>query len=610
MKPQNKATLQFYLKHALAYRAVVCSMVVVMMLSIGAAMVLPFLYKAFVDVLSTGGDKAVVYDRLIRLTLGIFALSTFEWVMWRISGFANNFFQPRVMADIMNECFAYLHGHSYNFFSSNFGGALVKKVNRIARAFEDVADKIYWSLFPLFLRIVIILVVLLWLQVTIGAIVFVWIVLFLAFNYVLALYKLPYDLRASEHDTKITARLADTITNSVNVKLFSAFAFEEKGFRGVTGEWFKHTKRAWDIGQAIEAIQGFLMVLLEFVTLYYFAKLWRAGMLTIGDFVLIQSYLMMIYTQLWDFGRTIRQLYERLADAAEMTVVMQTPHEVRDVRGAVELHVTRGAVEFDRVNFSYKDNVDVIRDLSFRVKPSEKIGLIGPSGGGKTTIVKLLLRLFDIQRGVVRIDDRDISQVTLDSLHEQVSLVPQDPILFHRTLMENIRYGRRDATDEEVMAAAKLAHCHDFIMSFPHGYETYVGERGVKLSGGERQRVAIARAILTNAPILILDEATSSLDSQSEMLIQEALLNLMKNRTTFVVAHRLSTVMKMDRIFVLQGGEIVEEGSHRELVARNDSLYRTFWNLQVGGYLLDGESEGGVEGLASTGTRCCSDVVE
>ncbi len=585
MKFQTKATLQFYLKHVLAYRLVVLSMLAIMVLSIGAAMAAPFLFKDFFNVLSSGGERYAMYDKLIRIIMGIFALGMFEWLTWRASGFINNFLQPRVMANIMNECFAYMHGHSYNFFSNNFSGALVKKANRISAAFEDVSDKIYWSLFPLFLRIAIILSVLFYLHTVLGFMVFAWVLLFLGMNYALTIYKLPYDLRSSEHDTKVTAGLADTITNSVNVKLFSGFSFEERAFHETTKEWFRHKKYSWDFGQVIDAVQGFLMVLLELATFYYFARLWRDGLLTVGDFALIQSYLLVIYTQLWDFGRTIRQLYERLADAAEMTEILQMPHEVKDVDAAMVLRVTRGAVEFDRVNFSYKDNVDVIRDLSFHVKPSEKIGLIGPSGGGKTTIVKLLLRLFDIQRGAIRIDDHDISKVTLDSLHGQVSLVPQDPILFHRTLMENIRYGRRDASDEEVVAAAKLAHCHEFIMHFPRSYETYVGERGVKLSGGERQRVAIARAILMNAPILILDEATSSLDSESETLIQEALLNLMKNRTTFVVAHRLSTVMKMDRIFVLQHGEIVEEGGHSELIARSGGLYRKFWDLQVGGYL-------------------------
>ena len=260
-------------------------------------------------------------------------------------------------------------------------------------------------------------------------------------------------------------------------------------------------------------------------------------------------------------------------------------HEVKDLKNAISLSATRGQIEFKDVGFAYDLKNKVIDNLSFRIKSGQKVALVGPSGGGKTTVTKLLLRLFDIQQGQILIDGQNIKRVSQDSLRSQVSLVPQDPILFHRTLIENIRYGRLDATDEEVMAASRLAHCHDFIMSFPKKYQTYVGERGIKLSGGERQRVAIARAILANAPILILDEATSSLDSESEYLIQQALENLMKQKTTLVIAHRLSTIMKMDRIVVFQDGQIVEDGTHADLIHSKTGLYKKLWDLQVGGYV-------------------------
>ncbi|OGJ43526.1 hypothetical protein A3J23_04225 [Candidatus Peregrinibacteria bacterium RIFCSPLOWO2_02_FULL_48_14] len=260
-------------------------------------------------------------------------------------------------------------------------------------------------------------------------------------------------------------------------------------------------------------------------------------------------------------------------------------------------------MEFEKVSFSYmeslhngfsvarprrvteEDESSVLRHFSFHVKPGERVAFIGPSGGGKTTIVKLLLRLFDVDKGRILIDGQDISKVTQDSLRVQIALVPQDPVLFHRSLMENIRYGRLDASNEEVVAAAKLAHADEFIRRFPKGYETHVGERGVKLSGGERQRVAIARALLANTRILILDEATSSLDSESEKLIKDALKVLMRGKTVFVIAHRLSTIIDMDRILVLEKGRIVEEGSHADLVGKEGGLYKKLWDLQVGGYL-------------------------
>ncbi|EKD93937.1 MAG: ABC transporter related protein [uncultured bacterium] len=237
------------------------------------------------------------------------------------------------------------------------------------------------------------------------------------------------------------------------------------------------------------------------------------------------------------------------------------------------------------MSFGYESESGVIQKFSFKLNPSEKVALIGPSGGGKSTLTKLMLRLFDVDKGKILIDGQDISKVTQDSLRGQIALVPQDPILFHRSLEENIRYGRLEASAEEIRAAAHLAHCHEFIEQMPKKYATVVGERGVKLSGGERQRIAIARAILANSKILILDEATSSLDSESEKLIQDALKNLMKNKTTFVIAHRLSTIVSMDRILVLEEGKIVEEGSHRVLIRKKGGLYRKLWELQGGGYL-------------------------
>jgi ATP-binding cassette subfamily B protein len=257
---------------------------------------------------------------------------------------------------------------------------------------------------------------------------------------------------------------------------------------------------------------------------------------------------------------------------------------VVDKPKAREFKFKHGAIEFSKVGFTYKEGVDVLSDFSLNIKPGEKVALIGSSGGGKSTIVKLLFRFFDIQKGRISIDSQDISTVTQDSLRKNLSLVPQDPILFHRSLMENIRYGKPEASEEEVVEASRVAHCHEFISGFPQGYETLVGERGVKLSGGERQRVAIARAVLKNAPILVLDEATSSLDSESEMLIQDALKKLMKGKTVIVIAHRLSTIMQMDRIIVIDGGKIVEEGKHKELLKAQEGIYQKLWNIQAGGF--------------------------
>lgn len=560
-------------------------MIVTLSFGVFANLSIPYMYKRFFDFLVSGGEKVFLADKLFGIILTILALNFFSWIMWRAAGFMNNYFQPSIMKNIYEECFEYLHKHSYNYFNSNFTGALVKRVNRFVRAFEGVQDKIYWNFLPLFLRVVVIFAVLMWMHPVVGLIMLAWSVLFMAFNYWFSLFKLKYDILSSEADSKVSASLADTITNNVTIKMFAGLSFELKDFKKVTCDWFGKTKKSWDLGNIAEAVQTMLMMFLEFAIMWYAVGLWREGVISVGDFVWIQSYLLDLFIHLWDFGRTIRDLYEHLANAEEMTEVLNMPHAVKDPTRPKKLKVTRGEIVFDKVNFSYNKGRKVVKDLSFRIKPGEKVALIGPSGGGKTTVTRLLLRLFDVEGGKVLVDGQDISKVLQDDLRSQISLVPQEPILFHRSLMDNIRYGRRNAKDAEVVKAAKLANCHDFIEKFPEKYETFVGERGVKLSGGERQRVAIARAILSNAKILILDEATSSLDSEAEAKIQEALENLMKNKTTLVIAHRLSTIMRMDRIIVFKDGGILEEGTHADLVNKKGGLYRRLWEIQSGGYL-------------------------
>jgi ATP-binding cassette subfamily B protein len=333
-----------------------------------------------------------------------------------------------------------------------------------------------------------------------------------------------------------------------------------------------------------EAVQHGLMIILEVGILYTALRFWQDGKLTIGDFAMIQTYMLQMFNRLWEVGRNIRRVYEGLADADEMTRILTQPHEIQDREHAKELAVSTGHIEFKNISFGYTEQKPVLGNFSLTISPGQKIAFVGPSGGGKTTIVKILLRFFDLQSGKIEIDGQDISEVTQNSLRKNIALVPQEPILFHRSLMENIRYARPEASDQDVIEAARLAHCHEFISGFSEGYETFVGERGVKLSGGERQRVAIARAILKNAPILILDEATSSLDSESEHYIQDALKNLMKDRTAIVIAHRLSTIMQMDRIIVLEGGKIIEDGKHAELLKAREGIYQKLWHIQAGGF--------------------------
>lgn len=586
MQNNNKATFRFFVQQTLREKWLWIAKFSAALASVIADVFVVIYFGQFFDILASEGTKAELTTQLFW-TLGI--IMAFEFVIvfgWRVAGYINNIFQPKVIASISNDCFKYIHKHSYRFFTNRFTGALVKKVNKLTRSFENIEDKFFWDMIPMALRVIGITGVLFYIHFLLGALILVWTVIFVVANYFAALYKFKFDLAASNAETKITGQLADTIANSTNVKLFAAHRFEFAKFKSLTERWRKKTKTAWDITDHIELAQGLFMVFLEFVILYASIILWAEGTIGIAGFFIIQTYIFELFHQLWNFGRNVREIYESLADAEEMIEILEKDHEIVDHEDAADLKVLSGKIEFDKVKFRYeKGEAAVIKNLSFKIKPGEKIALIGPSGGGKSTIVKLLLRLFEIQQGKISIDGQNIQKVTRDSLRQGITLVPQDPILFHRSLAENIRYGRRNASMEEVIAAAKMAHCHEFIKKFPNDYQTFVGERGVKLSGGQKQRIAIARAILANPKILVLDEATSSLDSESETIIQHALDNLIKNKTTLIIAHRLSTIMQADRIFVLKDGQIVEEGSHADLVNKKSGLYKKLWDLQVGGYI-------------------------
>ena len=587
MKIVTKQTYKIFWDHGWRYKLPFLVMIASLAAATAVAALVPFFYKRFFDTLTAAGaaSRASLVGELTTIVVYIFILWGVVWLFYRIATFANTYFQPRVMADLAATSFAYLQGHSYGFFVNRFVGSLVRRVNRFVDAFEVIADRLYWDFFPMMLKALITLAVLWYWHPLLGALLAGWLVAFLAVNYVFAIYKLTYDAASASVDTEVTGRLADTVTNNVNIKIFTALGDERRGFRELLEKQFRIRRFTWNLSAGIEGAQAALMITLEFLIFYFAIRFWSRGLLTLGDFALIQGYLVQIFRQLWDFWRVIRDIYRRLADAEEMTEILMMPHEVVDKPAGRELAVAQGRVEFRGVSFTYTKTREVIRDFNLNIRPGEKVGLVGPSGAGKSTLVSLIFRFFDVQSGGIYIDGQNIADVTQESLRRNISLVPQDPILFHRTLRENIRYGRRDASDEEVLAAAADAHCDEFIERLLQGYETYVGERGIKLSGGERQRVAIARAILKNAPILVLDEATSSLDSHSEGLIQDALSRLMQGKTTIVIAHRLSTIIKMDRIVVVREGEIVETGTHAELLNLAGGLYRKLWELQAGGFI-------------------------
>jgi len=549
--------------------------------------VTPIFYKKFFDVISVSGDKEQIAQILIMIVFQVLCLQLVQWIIYRINQFCVISFESKTIARLKQQAYDYMIDHSYSFFADNFSGSLVQKVNRFARAFEQLSDRILWDVLVLFTKLFFIFIVLFFYNQIIAWIVLAWVFIFLLSSFLFAIWKFKYDVVVAEVDSKATGYLSDTITNQNTIQLFTTKKFESQGFKNVTNDQAQKTILSWNLSAIIDSIQSVLNIVLQFSLFFFAIIFWQKGVISIGIFAMIQSYVFTIIDNTWGFSRVIRSIYQSYADSKEMVEVLSLPHEIADSSLAKELVIKSGEIKLENLDFNFNETRKVLENISLTIKAGEKIALVGPSGAGKTTFIRLLLRLYSPTAGRILIDEQDISEVTQESLRKNIAMVPQDTILFHRTLAENISYGKQDATKEEIEKAGRLAHCSEFIKNLPLGFDTFVGERGIKLSGGERQRVAIARAILKNAPILILDEATSSLDSHSEMLIQDALNNLMKNKTTIVIAHRLSTIQKMDRIILIDGGKVVEEGNHQSLLKKKNSLYKKLWELQAGGFLKD-----------------------
>jgi ATP-binding cassette subfamily B protein len=415
------------------------------------------------------------------------------------------------------------------------------------------------------------------LVIAIGSLLYVGLTVALSVGYVS-----PAAALANAWDTRMGGALADAISCNSVVKGFGAEDREEERLSHVVGKWRHRTERTWKRGTLNGGFQGATLILLRTAIVALAIVLWQQGVANAGDIALVLTSFFVLQGYLRDIGQHVRNLQRSVNDMEELVDVELHPLGIEDRPTAAPVLIEEGRVDFDRVTFQYgKHATPLYSDFSVTIPAGQRIGLVGHSGSGKTTFVKLIQRLYDVTGGAIRIDGHDICDITQASLRSQVAIVAQEPILFHRSLAENIGYARPGATRREIVEAAKLASAHDFIEALPKGYETMVGERGVKLSGGERQRVAIARAFLADSPILILDEATSSLDSESEVLIQKAMERLMVGRTTIVIAHRLSTVRSLDRLLVFDKGRVVEEGTHDELVQRDGGIYRRRFERQA-----------------------------
>ena len=561
------------------------SIIIGSVIAAGLNIYIPLQFLNLWNVLSK--NDFILASKAYHIIIIIFILGILRLIFSRGVNFIGSYFQANVMAGLRKQAFSYMIGHSHSFFANNFGGSLTQKINKYVRAFERLMDMITDNGIPLIISSVGTVIAIYTLVPKYAYILFVFCVIFILTALIYVRFKLKYDIIAAHSDTKTTGALADSISNHSSIQLFAGHDYERGRVGNVIDEQKKATLTNWYLWTGLSLIQSLYTVVIEFIIFWIAIGDWKLGLVGVPIIILIQSYLTRLTQSLWSFHSIIRTFYDGFADAQEMALVLNTPYEIEDVPDDVLKNI-KGEVVFDKVTYIYdKNNTKVFDNFSLTISAGQKIALVGSSGAGKSTFVNLLMRLFNLTSGQILIDDIDISNISQKKLREQIAFVPQDPVLFHRSLMENIRYGRRGATDEEVKVAAQMANCNDFIDRLPLGYDTYVGERGVKLSGGERQRVAIARAILKNAPILVLDEATSALDSESELLIQGALHNLIQDKTTIVIAHRLSTIREMDRIIVIENGKIIEDDNHEELINKKDGVYQKLWNIQAGGFSGD-----------------------
>ncbi|MBZ9882397.1 ABC transporter ATP-binding protein/permease [Mesorhizobium sp. CA10] len=554
------------------------------LLSTLADVLTPFYSGRLVDAVASGaGTDAIAWNAAMTAFSTLIALALAGVVLRNVAFLCIVELTLKMMSDIAADAFHRVQRFSTDWHANSFAGSTVRKITRGMWALDLLNDTILIALLPSVVMLVGSTLLLGWFWPLMGAVVAAGSVLFIAVTAMLSLgYVAPAARLANSWDTRLGGSLADAVSCNAVVKGFGAEAREEARLARVVAKWRLRTGRTWMRGTANGTTQGALLLMMRAAVIGLALMLWAWGQASAGDVAFVLTSFFVLQGYLRDIGTHIRNLQRSINDMEELVDFQSEPLGIEDRPCARPIRIADGHIAFDKVTFHYGSHLlPLYRDFSVDIAAGERIGLVGHSGSGKTTFVKLIQRLYDVSAGRILIDGQDISQVEQASLRSQIAIVQQEPILFHRSLAENIAYARPGASQAEIEHAAKLASAHDFITSLPKGYGTLVGERGVKLSGGERQRVAIARAFLADARILILDEATSSLDSESEVLIQKAMERLMVGRTTLVIAHRLSTVRALDRLLVFDRGRIAEEGSHDDLIRLNGGIYRRLFERQA-----------------------------
>ena len=542
----------------------------------------PYISKLLVDKLTlTPHEQA--FSAAWPLGLLLIFFTFLPGIIWRFSDYAWMHLTPLMKKKITNDAMDYTLQHSHNFFQNNFSGSLANKVRDLAGSTPPILARILYSFVNVILSLIIAFFTLFYIHKLFAYALIIWAVIFILLALRISKITTPMSIAVSDQQTKIMGNLVDVLSNVMNVRFFTRSRHELNRINTFQDDYTKLFKRRNIVLIKFHLLSAFSFSIYYAVGIFALIWLYSKGQVTLGDFLLLFTINNWIIHLMWMSANELNSFLEDVGTVNQALSVINQSLQIVDNKDAKALQVKRGEIVFENVDFHYyKDLAPLFANKNLVIKAGQKVGLVGHSGGGKTTFVNLILRLFDVSSGRILIDGQDIFKVTQESLRNSIGLIPQDPSLFHRTLLENISY----SNEGDVIEAAKKSHSHEFIENLPQGYESLVGERGIKLSGGQRQRIAIARAFLKNAPILILDEATSQLDSITENLIQDSLTNLMQNKTTIVIAHRLSTLKNMDRILVFDKGKIIEDGSHQELLDLNGS-YKKLWDSQVGGFLIE-----------------------
>ena len=545
----------------------------------------PYFIKLTVDIMeATPPQSHDIWLSFKMPLLGIIISYTLMEASMRLYGWIEANLLPEFKAAMRTDVFTYVKDQSLEYHAKSFSGNTGSKVADIPRTSEDILQNLFWHVIAIGFVFLLSVIVVAQVNIVFCGLILGWCVVHLG---IVFCFRDNVNIKISEHYhslAELNGQTIDILANSTIMRLFARHNFETDRLNRYQRVEVKRGVKSLLYMEKINFLKGLTDIIFIFTTIYFLLQGWRGQWIHIGDLPLIAMTSFNLMGLIGQMGRSLVDLVQDMGSLRGALTLLQTRHSVVDHPSSEPLVIKKGAIEFKSVGFGYNPIDPLFKDLSVTINAQEKVGLVGFSGSGKTTFINLLLREYDVTAGEIFIDKKNIAGVTLQSLREHISIIPQDPHLFHRSIRENIIYGRLNATDNEIIEAATKAHCHEFIMKLEHGYDTVVGERGSKLSGGQRQRLAIARAILKDAPLLFLDEATSALDSATENAIHDSLINLMENRTTIVIAHRLSTLKMMNRIIVFNKGTIVESGTHAELLELK-GFFHYLSSLQQEGFL-------------------------